>query len=93
MFHNGKPKWGGWKVALNMAAKTLWHMPDSFGIARLLGPGYSLRCVIVHHVSDAESPFTKGLDVTITRSGFEAALKLVLSTLPMSMKLLYRTGR
>ena len=46
-------------------------------MARLLGPRYTLRCVLFHEISDTESPFTKGLGVTITRKDFEAALKFI----------------
>lgn len=77
MFRNGNNGWGAGKTALRMAAKTLWHVPGSFGIARALGPHYSLRCVVFHHVSDVESPFTKGLGVTTSRTEFEAALKFL----------------
>ena len=62
---------------MNLAAGTLWYVPGSFGIARVLGPRYSLRCVLFHDVSDQESAFTKGLGGTITRKNFEAALKFL----------------
>src|SRR5262249_35670544 len=52
-------------------------MPASFGIARALGPRYSLRCVLFHDVSNAESSFTIGLNVTPTPKSFEAALKFL----------------
>lgn len=65
------------RVALNLAAGTLWYIPGSFGIARSLGPRYSLRSVLFHDVSDTESSFTKGLGGTITRKNFEAALKFI----------------
>jgi len=64
-------------AALNLAGRTLWHLPGRFGIARLLGPGCSLRCVLFHDVSDTESSFTKGLGGTITRKDFEAALRFI----------------
>ena len=64
-------------AALNLAGRTLWHLPGRFGIARLLGPGCSLRCVLFHDVSDTESSFTKGLGGTITRRDFEAALRFI----------------
>jgi peptidoglycan/xylan/chitin deacetylase (PgdA/CDA1 family) len=67
----------GSRTALNLAGRTLWHIPGRFGIARLLGPRCSLRCVLFHDVSDTESSFTKGLGGTITRKSFEAALKFV----------------
>jgi peptidoglycan/xylan/chitin deacetylase (PgdA/CDA1 family) len=65
------------RSALNLAGKTLWHLPGRFGIARLLGPRSSLRCVLFHDVSDTESSFTKGLGATITRKNFEAALEFI----------------
>jgi peptidoglycan/xylan/chitin deacetylase (PgdA/CDA1 family) len=46
-------------------------------MARLLGPRYSLRCLVFHDISDTESSFTKGLGVTIARTHFEAALKFI----------------
>ena len=65
------------RAALNLAGRTLWHLPGRFGIARLLGPRCSLRCVLFHDVSDTESSFTKGLGGTITRKNFEAALRFI----------------
>ena len=65
------------RAALNLVGRTLWHLPGRFGIARLLGPRYSLRCVLFHDISDTESSFTKGLGGTITRKEFEAALKFI----------------
>jgi peptidoglycan/xylan/chitin deacetylase (PgdA/CDA1 family) len=67
----------GGRAALNLAGRTLWHLPGRFGIARLLGPQLSLRCVLFHDVSDRESPFTKGLGGTITRKNFEVALRFI----------------
>ncbi len=68
---------GNRRAALNLAAGSLWYAPGSFGMARLLGPRYSLRCVLFHDISDTESSFTKGLGVTATRKNFEAALKFI----------------
>jgi peptidoglycan/xylan/chitin deacetylase (PgdA/CDA1 family) len=65
------------RAALSFAAGTLWYIPGCFGIARLLGPKFSLRSVLFHNVSDTESSFTKGLGGTITRKKFEAALKFI----------------
>jgi peptidoglycan/xylan/chitin deacetylase (PgdA/CDA1 family) len=65
------------RAALSFAAGALWHMPGRFRIARCLGPGCSLRCVLFHDVSDEETSFTRGLGGTITRSDFEAALKFL----------------
>ena len=66
------------RAALNLVAGALWYVPGSFGMARLLGPRYSLRCVVFHDISDTESSFTKGLGVTITRKHFEAALEFII---------------
>ena len=63
--------------ALNLAAQVLWRTPGRFEIARLLGPSYSLRCVVFHNISDSESPFTAGMNVTTTPKKFEAALEFL----------------
>ena len=68
----------GGRGVLDLVGRTLWHFPGHFGIARLLGPRYSLRCVLFHDVSDRESSFTRGLGGTITRKNFEAALKFII---------------
>jgi len=62
---------------MNAAAGSLWYLPGSFGIARLLGPRYSLRCVLFHDVSETESVFTKGLNGTISPKNFERALEFL----------------
>jgi peptidoglycan/xylan/chitin deacetylase (PgdA/CDA1 family) len=59
------------------AARTLWHFPGRFGIARTLGPSYELRCVVFHDVSVSESSFTKGMRVSMTPANFEAALGFI----------------
>ena len=66
------------RTVLNLAGGTLWYAPGAFGIARFLGPRYSLRCVLFHDVSDTESSFTRGLGGTITRQNFEAALQFLI---------------
>ena len=63
-------------VRTNLAAAALWRMPGRFEMARVLGPSYSLRCVVFHDVA-AESPFTRGMHVTVTPDEFEAALKFL----------------
>lgn len=68
---------GNRRATLNLVAGALWYVPGSFGMARLLGPQYSLRCLVFHDISDTESSFTKGLGVTIARRYFEAALKFI----------------
>jgi peptidoglycan/xylan/chitin deacetylase (PgdA/CDA1 family) len=72
-----KPHVGTRRTTLNFAAGTLWHLPGPFGLARILGTQYSLRCVLFHDVSDTESPFTAGLAGTITPRNFEAALRFL----------------
>ena len=52
-------------------------MPGRFGIARFLGPSYSLRCVVFHNISNSESPFTSGMNVNTTPEKFEAALEFL----------------
>ena len=63
--------------ALDLAAGALWRMPGRFGIARVLGLSYSLRCVTFHDVSATESLFTRGMRVTVPPGDFEAALKFL----------------
>ena len=65
------------RAALNSAARTLWRMPGRFRIARILGPTYSLRCVVFHNISATESPFTKGMNVSTTPRKFEEALRFL----------------
>jgi peptidoglycan/xylan/chitin deacetylase (PgdA/CDA1 family) len=65
------------RVAMDLAAQAFWLLPGSFGIARALGPSYSLRCVLFHDISPTDSPFTKGMNVNITPGKFEAALKFL----------------
>ncbi|MGC2764813.1 MAG: polysaccharide deacetylase family protein [Candidatus Acidiferrum sp.] len=64
-------------AAINLAAHAFWRVPGSFGIARILGPSYSLRCVVFHNISAVESPFTTGMSVSITPRKFEAALRFL----------------
>lgn len=63
--------------AMKLAAEAIWHMPGSFGIARLLGPSYELRCVVFHDISSRESSFTGGMNVSIRPEQFEAKLKFI----------------
>jgi peptidoglycan/xylan/chitin deacetylase (PgdA/CDA1 family) len=74
---NGTHRPAARRAALNTVAGTVWYLPGCFTLAKLLGPRYSLRCVLFHNVSDKESPFTKGLGVTTTRDNFEAALRFL----------------
>jgi peptidoglycan/xylan/chitin deacetylase (PgdA/CDA1 family) len=43
----------------------------------MLGPSYLLRCVVFHNISATDSPFTKGMNVSITPRKFEAALRFL----------------
>jgi peptidoglycan/xylan/chitin deacetylase (PgdA/CDA1 family) len=52
-------------------------MPGRFQIARILGPRYSLRCVVFHNISSTESPFTTGMNVSTTPRNFEEALRFL----------------
>jgi peptidoglycan/xylan/chitin deacetylase (PgdA/CDA1 family) len=65
------------QTAINLAAEALWGAPGHFEIARMLGPSYSLRCVVFHDVSATDSPFTRGMNVSITPRKFEAALRFL----------------
>ena len=62
---------------LHWAAKTIWRTPGCFGIAHLLGPSYSLRCVVFHNISTSQNPFTAGMNVSTTPRKFEAALEFL----------------
>ena len=77
MLPNNKENGSGRNTLLNIAAGALWRLPGCFGVARLLGLSYSLRCVVFHDISPNESPFTKGMRVSITPRDFEAALKFL----------------
>jgi peptidoglycan/xylan/chitin deacetylase (PgdA/CDA1 family) len=65
------------RTTLELAAGALWRMPGCFGIARVLGPAYSLRCVVFHHISAADSHFSAGINVNTTPDKFEAALRFL----------------
>jgi peptidoglycan/xylan/chitin deacetylase (PgdA/CDA1 family) len=62
---------------MSLVGRILWYVPGRFDIVRIFGHRYSLRCVLFHDISDAESNFTKGLGGTISRKNFEAALKFL----------------
>jgi peptidoglycan/xylan/chitin deacetylase (PgdA/CDA1 family) len=65
------------RAVLNTAASALWRVPGRFGIARMLGSSYSLRCVVFHDVSLTESAFTRGMGVSITPRQFEIAMEFL----------------
>ncbi len=77
MYIDNRDNGRGRNTAFRLAAGTLGRMPGRFGIAHLLGPAYALRCVLFHDISAAESPFTKGMGVSVTPGDFEAALKFL----------------
>lgn len=59
----------------SVLGRVMWRMPFKFGLAKLAGPGYSLRCLLFHDVSDEVSEFTQGLGVTLSVDQFEAVIK------------------
>ena len=59
------------------ATFAIGKFPAHFGLAKVLGPSYSLRCVVFHDISESESSFTKGMGVTISPSNFESALRFI----------------
>ena len=65
------------RAARHRAARAVPYMPGRFSLARMIGPRYSLRCVLFHDISETESAFTKGLGVTTTPDDFEATLKFL----------------
>lgn len=79
--------WSFRQAVLNLTAGTLWRLPGRFGIARALGPSYSLRCVVFHDTSVSESPFTKGMGVSITPAKLETVLTFLASHyVPVSLQ-------
>lgn len=62
------------RVAMDLAGQAFWRIPGCFGAARMLEPAYSLRCVVFHHISAADSPFTTGINVRTAPKEFESAL-------------------
>lgn len=65
------------RAALECLGDSLWQLPYSFEIARLLGRSYSLRCVLFHNVSDTETSFTRGLNGTLSRKDFQSVLRFL----------------
>jgi peptidoglycan/xylan/chitin deacetylase (PgdA/CDA1 family) len=65
------------QFATGIAAGTFWRIPGPFGFARILGNSYSLRCVVFHNISTAQTPFTTGIRVSTTPERFEAGLKFL----------------
>lgn len=62
---------------IGLAARVLWRLPGRFQIAGGMGPSYGLRSVVFHDIAREESPFTRGLNVTVTPEDFEAALQFI----------------
>jgi len=62
---------------MNLPGHALWFLPGKFRLAKLLGPKYSLRCVLFHHIADKQSPFTHGLGVTMSPDDFEARIRFI----------------
>jgi peptidoglycan/xylan/chitin deacetylase (PgdA/CDA1 family) len=60
-----------------LAGWTFWAMPWRFSVAAALGRRYGLRCVVFHEIADAESPFTRGLGVTVAPARFEAYVRFL----------------
>jgi peptidoglycan/xylan/chitin deacetylase (PgdA/CDA1 family) len=67
------------QAVIGVAAKVLWSTPGCFELAYIAGPSYSLRCVLFHNISPTQSPFTKGMRVSITPTEFEATLKFLIA--------------
>ena len=65
------------RVAIEATGKALWRCPGRFGIVRILGRSYALRCIAFHDIAPAESPFTRGMGVSVTPSDFADVLKFV----------------
>lgn len=60
-----------------LAAGLVWRMPGRFHLANLLGPSYTLRCVVFHDVAWQESPFTRGMGVNISPGCLTTALRFI----------------
>ncbi|HZR63525.1 MAG TPA: polysaccharide deacetylase family protein [Terriglobales bacterium] len=67
------------RTVRDLAAGTLWRLPGRFGIVRTLGSSYWLRSIVFHDIAEPESPFTRGMGVTITPRSFEVALRFITS--------------
>jgi peptidoglycan/xylan/chitin deacetylase (PgdA/CDA1 family) len=76
-FFNKPNRSGNGRAVLSAMASALWYVPGRFGIARILGRSYSLRCVVFHDVSASESAFTRGMGVSITPTKLEIVLQFL----------------
>lgn len=63
--------------AVEIAAHSLWRIPGRFVMARALGRSYGLRCLVFHNIADGQTPFTRGIRVTISPKRFETALQFL----------------
>lgn len=62
---------------MNALGKALWRIPGNFKIVKILGPKYALRCALFHDVADKPSPFTHGLDISMSRDEFEGRIRFL----------------
>lgn len=67
------------KSMLTSTAKVLCRLPGLFEVVNLIGPSYALRSVVFHDIRAAETPFTRGMRVSIGPRDFEAALEFVVA--------------
>jgi len=58
-------------------ARLFWSLPAPFAVANVLGPNYSLRCVLFHDVSDELSSFTRALKVSVGIQRFEETIRFL----------------
>ena len=71
----------------NLPSQIIWRMPMRFRIANLLGSRYALRCVLFHHIAAEDSPFTKGLGITLGVEDFDAKMRFLAEHYsPMSLE-------
>jgi peptidoglycan/xylan/chitin deacetylase (PgdA/CDA1 family) len=71
----------------NLPSQIIWRMPMRFRIANLLGSSYALRCVLFHHIAAEDSPFTKGLGITLGVEDFDAKMRFLAEHYsPMSLE-------
>lgn len=62
---------------MSFGAKACYRAPGPFKLVRLLGSDYFLRCVVFHHISAEDSPFTRGINVRTSPAEFENALQFI----------------
>lgn len=64
-------------AAIAAAGHVLWWTPGRFRIAGALGRSYGLRCVVFHNIAESQTPFTRGIGVTVSPKQFETALRFL----------------